>query len=290
MSDDKNYFIPATYINSERYYQNKTNVNGITDIETYNLKKWFLGDENVKFLIKKLFVNYLKHEYNHVKISKNDTYRYFKNTVPKWIKKFVSERKVEFHSEDPDVIREDYANVRNINKSRLFRHFIDSLSRVNREFFKEYKPVVFPKMLENPQLRDYGIHHDSELPGLTGVPDWNPFRASTIVGTKNEFENTLTSLSYHDMVYGLDNTRNMDVWDNNKTIRMNKNFRYNNRIPVWQWSMNRRNYDRSNDGLEHGDPNRASLEVPIRGYEMSDIYKNAQSSLQYNKYGTKGKW
>ena len=53
MNDDKNYFIPATYINSERYYQNKTNVNGITDIETYNLKKWFLGDENVKFLIKK---------------------------------------------------------------------------------------------------------------------------------------------------------------------------------------------------------------------------------------------
>ena len=66
MSDDKNYFIPATYINSERYYQNKTNVNGITDIETYNLKKWFLGEENVKFLIKKLFINYLNIQCNYI--------------------------------------------------------------------------------------------------------------------------------------------------------------------------------------------------------------------------------
>jgi len=284
MQKDK-YYVPSNFLNSERYYQNKTTTDaGIFDIETYNLKKWFLDKDNVRYLINQLFTMYMKH--NYVLDAKNIklNHAYFEKKVPYWMNIFVKDRKIEFHTESPDVIREDYTVTTHEVKS--FRYFIDALSRVNREFLKEYRYFVsYPKTPSIVSLEEFGIYHDSELPGLTGVPDFNPFRASCIVGTLNEFERTLTKKTLQDMVYLVDDTRNMDVWQPEKTIRINRNFRYNNQIPIWQ-NLSKRNYDRDGDGLEHSDPNRASLETPIRGYNMHEIYRNADSY----KYNTKGKW
>ena len=288
MSNNK-YFVPSNFINSERYYQAKTTVDaGILDIETYNLKKWFADEDNVNYIINQLFTIYIKHRYKSSNPDEKD-YKYFKKNVPKWMINFIRDRKIELHTESPDIIREDY--MINNHEEKSFRHFIDSLSRINREFIKEYHYMSsHPKSSVSKNLEQYGIYHDSELPGLTGVPDWNPFRASCVVGIKNEFQNTLRTKTLHDMVYDVEDTRNMDIWRPERTVRMNNDYRYNNQIPVWQCSMNKRNYDRDNDGLEHSDPNRSSLETPIRGYEMTDIYKHAQTSAQYNKYGSKRRW
>ena len=85
------------------------------------------------------------------------------------------------------------------------------------------------------------------------------------------------------MVYIVDNTRNMDVWSEDKTIRQNSNFRYNNRIPRWQ-CLNKRHYDRSSDGFHDSNKDRASLENQIHGYNMQDVRKYA-TSAQYNRRG-----
>jgi hypothetical protein len=49
-----------------------------------------------------------------------------------------------------------------------------------------------------------------------------------------------------------------------KVYSLNLNFRENNRIPVERWSRHMRHVDRSNEGLAEGDPERASLETPVR--------------------------
>ena len=204
-------------------------------------------------------------------------HNYFKNNVPKWMAKFVWENKIELYMEDPDRIGGSYAyGIVDAAPSMGYKYFITALSKVNQKFCTEHYYLI----------SNLGNQFESDLPGITGKPDWNPFRAFTVVGTKNEFENTMTKKSYHDMVYDIDNTRNMDVWNDQETIRQNSNFRYNNALPIWQTSISKRNYDRSNDGLHDGNKDRASLENLVRGYDMSDVYKYA-TSAQYNR---KDKW
>jgi len=275
MSEKKRQvYVPSSFITSERYYQSKTTIDaGITDMETYNIKKWFLDEENQKYLINQLYTVYIKHDYKYNESTKLD-YKYFKRTVPEWMNSFVDKNKIELYMEDPDRI--GTYGLFDAAPSAGYKYFITALSKVNREFCKEHYYLI-SQINEELELN---------LPGVTGKPDWNPFRAFTIVGTKNEFENTMTKKSYHDMVYDVDSTRNMDIWNPNETIRQNSNFRYNNCIPVWQTSMAKRHYDRSNDGLQDGNRDRASLENQIHGYNMRDITKYA-TSFQYNK---KDKW
>jgi hypothetical protein len=64
----------------------------------------------------------------------------------------------------------------------------------------------------------------------------------------------------------------LDVWREQETQISNKMFRYGNKIPVWQTSMHTRHYDRGNDGFHQLEPDRASLDVPVRPYAMGNIY------------------
>lgn len=66
----------------------------------------------------------------------------------------------------------------------------------------------------------------------------------------------------------------LDVWREQFTQVLNAQFRDNNRIPVYRQSIHTRHYDRGNEGLQHNDADRSSLETPIYGYDMSQIYKN----------------
>lgn len=66
----------------------------------------------------------------------------------------------------------------------------------------------------------------------------------------------------------------LDVWREQFTQVLNAQFRDNNRIPVHRQSIHTRHYDRSNEGLQHNDADRSSLETPVYGYDMSQIYKN----------------
>jgi len=63
----------------------------------------------------------------------------------------------------------------------------------------------------------------------------------------------------------------LDLWREQFVQVLNRQFRDNNRIPVYRTSIHTRHYDRSNEGLRFNDPDRASLETPIYGYDMSRI-------------------
>jgi hypothetical protein len=86
---------------------------------------------------------------------------------------------------------------------------------------------------------------------------WNAFvptRATIEVGDRGKrVEKKMSELQAED--YGT-----IDVWAVQEVSISNDVMRYNNRIPVWQRSMNIRHYDRSNEGLAQRDSSRASLE------------------------------
>jgi hypothetical protein len=66
----------------------------------------------------------------------------------------------------------------------------------------------------------------------------------------------------------------LELWREQFTQVLNSQFRDNNRIPVYRQSIHTRHYDRGNEGLQQNDPDRSSLETPVYGYDMSQIYKN----------------
>ncbi len=96
------------------------------------------------------------------------------------------------------------------------------------------------------------------------VPDVNVFKQKATLAKG-------TTKRYIDMTaqdYG-----SLDVWRAQRVDQWNNNFRYKNKIPMWQKSMARRHYDTGNDGLTERDYRNASKPQPVRGYDMSGIYK-----------------
>jgi len=256
-------YVPSNFLTSERYYHARTTMAaGEIDIRGKNLRDWFLEKENVDWLSKELFLLYLKNDYKYQK--DNDVpldWPFFQDKVPKWMEEYATETNIYKYVEDPiGPFTSDY--------NWLYKYYIEALSKFNREFFKKY--YYFVKRVD-----------PYELTGLTGEPDWNPYKARMTVGSKNEFENTMARRSYMDMVYFPEKWGEIDVWKDQDVIRYNKNFRYNNELPVWNSPGAKRWYDRSNEGLHDGDPDRASLDTPVRGYIMEDVLK--YTSLQYNK-------
>lgn len=100
----------------------------------------------------------------------------------------------------------------------------------------------------------------------TGIPETNVFRTKELVGNFNEFDgNTLVKKKYDEMT--AEDYRTLDVYGPVKVFTQNKGvYRNENKIPVWQRSMNIRHYSKDNEGLHSCNWARASLEVPIRGY------------------------
>jgi hypothetical protein len=96
------------------------------------------------------------------------------------------------------------------------------------------------------------------------VPDVNVFKQKATLAkgvTKRYIDMTAQD-------YG-----SLDVWRAQRVDQWNNNFRYKNKIPMWQKSMARQHYDTSNDGLTERDYRNASKPQPVRGYDMSGIYK-----------------
>lgn len=73
-----------------------------------------------------------------------------------------------------------------------------------------------------------------------------------------------------------DEYKTLDIWKSQQLYTNNKRYRYENKIPIWQKSMNIRHYDKNNDGLHSADSNRSSLNTQIRGYDMSNIIKGSE--------------
>ena len=180
-------YVPSDFLSSERYYHGRTTMAaGEIDIRGKNLKSWFLEKKNIDWMTKEMFLLYLKNDYKHIKL---DSSKYsnseaqlmdwpsFQKIIPKWMKEYSKSESVYKYVEDP-------IGPYTSDKSWLYKYYIEALSKINREFFKKY--YYFIKNSKKTETDFY--EYEDELPGLTGKPDWNPYKASLTVGTKDEFQ------------------------------------------------------------------------------------------------------
>lgn len=78
-----------------------------------------------------------------------------------------------------------------------------------------------------------------------------------------------------------DDYKSIDVWQDDQTYTYDKLNRYGNAVPMWQKSMNIRHYDRDNDGLHTSNPERASLDNQVHGYNMNYQIKGSEFYQNY---------
>ena len=97
---------------------------------------------------------------------------------------------------------------------------------------------------------------------------YNPFKDDIEVGP-NDDRKKIKSAEIMPDDFGT-----LDVWREQFSQVLNRQFRDNNRIPVYRTSIQTRHYDTTNEGLRENNPDRASLETPIYGYDMSNIKAN----------------
>jgi hypothetical protein len=68
----------------------------------------------------------------------------------------------------------------------------------------------------------------------------------------------------------------IDLWKDSKLYTDENNNRYCNKFPIWQYSMNTRQYETDNDGLHESNPERSSLNTQTRGYDMSNQIRGSE--------------
>lgn len=121
------------------------------------------------------------------------------------------------------------------------------------------------------------INHGS-LYDRAGLNTLNVFKIEDTVTDRCNRESTK---KYDEML--ADDYHTLNLWndDSNDIYVYNQSSRYCNKFPVWQTSMNTRQYDLSNDGLHAAKPERASLNNQTHGYDMSNIIKG---STNYENY------
>ena len=95
--------------------------------------------------------------------------------------------------------------------------------------------------------------------------EFNPFKATYSV---KEFERRVLKKGY-DLT--AEDHGSLDVWHDQMTQVLNRNFRDDNRIPSYRTHLNARHYSRENEGLQNT-PARASLEHTPHGYDMTAIH------------------
>ena len=111
---------------------------------------------------------------------------------------------------------------------------------------------------------------------------WNAFVPSRSVITVGSYNNR-KDVSYDRLT--ADDAKIIDFWQKDEIQVINNYSRYCNKIPIWRQSMVVRNYDKNEKGLRNRDPDRASLDNHIHGYNMTNIYKTLDAWDNKNWFG-----
>ena len=118
--------------------------------------------------------------------------------------------------------------------------------------------------------------HSFDVSNSLNQSEVNVFRQKFETGQSKKIKKKGDHLTAEDI-------KSIDVWEPIEHYRSNDNFRCKNKIRIWQKAVQKRNYDRSNEGLRHGHEKTSSRVVPQRGYDMSDILSttNKYDNLRY---------
>ena len=153
------------------------------------------------------------------------------------------------------TLMKNFAEENDIGNYRWVSHpnWYEELKAINVEFVEKYRDLF---------RWEFNQHQ----------PDLNPFKLYYQTGNVNEYEDNVVSKRLD--TYTAEDVKNADLWSEYNIYTQNNKFRNKNRPYAWQYSVQKqRRYglDKDNDGLRYTKEN-SSLEVPIRGYDMSDIY------------------
>jgi hypothetical protein len=144
-----------------------------------------------------------------------------------------------------------WSNSKNIDdyESLTPNQWEQTLNFINKQFIKEHEFLF------------QSVHVD------INSADINVYKTVRKVGLMNNSDKK----QYKDMTP--DDYKTLDVWSEQTSSVQNKQYRYGNKIPMWQKSMNNRHYDRENEGFHAHNSNQASLGTHIRGFNMEHIYE-----------------
>ena len=198
--------------------------------------KYFLQKKtnNVKFMDIKNVVNLTKKIYKlHRDSHGMMKYTFFKTLVPQRMKQ--------------------WKNKNNINLFKpLTETNLNTLEYINNKFIND--------------MKDLYINPENKI-------DTNVYRSEITIEKYMDDNNNIVSETkkYEDMLAS--DIQNIDTGKRSNVYIDNSNYRYSNIIPEWKTSLQVRHYDRRNEGLQHYNKNRASLENQIHGYNMKSIKK-----------------
>jgi hypothetical protein len=169
--------------------------------------------------------------------------------------------------------------------SKLYKVARQNGNRSSIEKFKKLVPMIAMQFKTSNTLEEY----ETAETGAVGFNNWvevlktvnnefmkycyNRLKWNTFVPTREWAEvgprHDRKQTKFYELQAADHGT--MDLWSNQETQIMNKHFRYGNKIPFWQSSMHKRHYDRQNEGLAYDNPDRASLDTPVYGYNMDNV-------------------
>jgi hypothetical protein len=173
-------------------------------------------------------------------------YLYFRRILPNIMYKWVNCNKIP-NSPNMDIIQY-------LNKLFIKRH--DNLYTFKTDnFVNNYQPLI----------------------------DTNVYRVGTTLGITTE-DDQIMSIRKKGKELMASDYQLIDVWKTQTTEVSSASSRTGNKIPVWQRSMNTRNYDRSGEGYANIDSNEARWDNQSRSYgsAFSDLVKKTQDLYKKN--------
>jgi len=237
---------------SEKSIKNKpTLLRRVSNVKT------FLSNSNKKYMIKQLYLRYRENNSylidTNLQDFKKGSYSYLKSNVPPRMERWIKEKE---------------NNGNEINKLYHLWDDITILDYINKMFIEEncdfYSPV-------------------KEECGYLPV-DYNVYKANKTIGYFNEGDETLIKTKPANELLAQD-FQNLDVWGYERTYNDHTVYRYNNKIPIWQTSMNIRHYDRSNQGLHSYAPEGASWNnlIYMQGGNLDELFQKKEKLIKKYK-------
>lgn len=155
-----------------------------------------------------------------------------------------------------------------INKINLTSSNMDYITYINKLFIKN-----------NDNL--YRFKSNNFIDRENSI-DTNVFRVDTTLGISIDDEIIPVRKKGKELMAS--DYQLIDVWKPQSTEISTENFRNGNKIPVWQRSLNTRNYDRLGDGYASVNPDDASLNSIYLGYgsDFSNLIKKNQDLYKKN--------
>lgn len=136
------------------------------------------------------------------------------------------------------------------------KNLLEELHAVNNKFLKEYMPLLIEE-----------FNNTSDMSEHKNIYDY---------GEKTILSREFNRKQRDNEIYA-DDYQFLDLYRKQNVQKINSQFRYGNKIPLWQRSMNRRNYERD---IDENLRNSGDREQFTYGYNLSEIKRKSV----YNKY------